>query len=117
MLSAESFDPTFYTAKRAEQQAERFQRLSQMKDAKSLEIKKAAQEFEGMFLGQMLEHMFAGIETNELFGGGEAEDIYRSMMVQEYGNIMAKAGGIGVADHVARQMLQLQEATPKVGDA
>jgi Rod binding domain-containing protein len=33
------------------------------------------------------------------------------MMVQEYGKIMAKAGGIGVADHVARQMLQLQEST------
>jgi Rod binding domain-containing protein len=110
MLSAEHFDPTFYAAKRAEDMAARVQRLAQANDPRSQEIKKAAEEFEGMFLGQMLEHLFAGIQTNELFGGGQAEDIYRSMMVQEYGKIMAKSGGIGVADHVARQMLQHQES-------
>ena len=69
----------------------------------------AAQDFEAVFISQMLEHMFDGVETNEMFGGGEAEDIYRSMMIDEYGKMMSKTGGIGLADHVKRQLLTLQE--------
>jgi Rod binding domain-containing protein len=72
-------------------------------------LKETAQDFEATFLSQMLGHMFAGIETDPLFGGGEAEDIYRSMMVDEYGKLIAKAGGIGIADHVVRQFIQDQE--------
>lgn len=72
-------------------------------------IDAAAQDFEAVFISQMLEHMFDGVQTNEIFGGGEAEDIYRSMMIDEYGKIMSKAGGIGLADHVKRQLLTLQE--------
>lgn len=78
-------------------------------------IRKAAQEFEAMFISQMLEHMFAGVETDPMFGGGEAEDIYRSMLVDEYGKLMAKSGGIGVADHVMRQLLESQEAASARG--
>ncbi len=73
------------------------------------QIRQAAEEFEGMFIAQMLQHMFAGIETNPLFGDSHAEEIYQSMMVDEYGKLMAKSGGIGVADHVTRQLLQQQE--------
>lgn len=89
------------------------QRLASLGDASSSQakIREAAQDFEAVFISQMLEHMFAGIETNEAFGGGHAEDIYKSMMIDEYGKIMAKSGGIGVADHVARQLLQTQEAS------
>lgn len=73
------------------------------------QVDEVAQEYEAVFLSQMLQHMFAGVETNELFGGGEAEDVYRSMMIDEYGKLIAKTGGIGVADHVKREMLKLQE--------
>ena len=72
---------------------------------------KAAQEFESFFLTQMLEHMFAGIETDGYFGGGYGEGVYRSMMLQEYGRVLAKAGGIGIADMVNRELINLQEAS------
>lgn len=79
--------------------------------ATNAQLKQTAQDFEATFLSQMMEHMFAGIETDELTGGGEAEDIYRSMMVDEYGKLIAKRGGIGVADHVMSHYLKNQEVT------
>ncbi len=72
-------------------------------------IDQTAQEFEALFISQMLQHMFAGVETNELFGGGEGEDMYKSLLIDEYGKLMAQSGGIGLADHVRREMLNLQE--------
>ncbi|MCZ6860992.1 MAG: rod-binding protein [Alphaproteobacteria bacterium] len=72
--------------------------------------REAAQEFEAVFLAQMVSHMFAGIKTDKNFGGGSSEDIYRSMMAQEYGKTLAKAGGIGIADQVMREIIRIQEA-------
>ncbi len=95
---------------RAAGAAERMQNITKLQaGADKAKIRQAAEDFEGLFLGQMLEHLFSGLETNELFGGGDAEDIYKSMMMEQYGKSMAKSGGIGVADHVMRQMLQQQE--------
>jgi peptidoglycan hydrolase FlgJ len=73
-------------------------------------LKKVGQDFESMFLSQMLGHMFSGIKAKGMFGGGQAEETYRSLLVEEYGKTIAKAGGIGVAAQVVRSvMLQFQE--------
>lgn len=72
---------------------------------------KAAEEFESFFMTQMLENMFEGIETDGYFGGGYGEGVYRSMMLQEYGRVLAKAGGIGIADMVNQELINLQEAS------
>jgi Rod binding domain-containing protein len=80
--------------------------------ATEAQITAKAEEFEAVFLSQMLSHMFDGIETDEMFGGGHGEDAYKSMMVEEYGKIIAKTGGIGVADHVKAEMIRLQEMQP-----
>lgn len=71
-------------------------------------IEKAAEEFEAVFLSQMLKHMFSGVDPDPLTDG-PGEDIYQAMMVDEYGKILARSGGVGVADHVKREMLKLQE--------
>jgi Rod binding domain-containing protein len=71
---------------------------------------RAAEEFEAVFLAQMLGHMFAGIDAGGPFGGGKAEETWRSMMIEEYGRVMAKAGGLGIADAVMAEMLRIQEA-------
>jgi Rod binding domain-containing protein len=73
------------------------------------DAKRAAEEFEAQFLAQMLEHMFAGVGTDGPFGGGQAEEIYRSFLLQEYGKVIAKAGGVGLADTVKREILRAQE--------
>ncbi len=72
--------------------------------------REAAESFESFFLARMFDTMFSGIKTDGLFGGGNAESIYRSMMNQEYGRLMVRAGGIGIADAVEREILMLQEA-------
>ncbi|MCW5699728.1 MAG: rod-binding protein [Rhodospirillales bacterium] len=72
-------------------------------------IREVAQEFEAVFLAQMLQPMFAGLGAEKPFGGGMAEDMWRSMLAEEYGKSIAAAGGVGIADEVAREMLKMQE--------
>lgn len=69
----------------------------------------AAQEFEAVFISQMLEHMVAGLPTDGLFGGGSAERVYRSLLVNEYGRNIARAGGFGIADRLMADILRMQE--------
>jgi flagellar protein FlgJ len=69
----------------------------------------AAKDFEAVFLSQMLTHMFDGVETNEMFGGGHAEQIYKSMMIEEYGKLISANGGIGLSNAVKAEMIAMQE--------
>lgn len=80
-----------------------------VRDRELAQAREAAQEFEAVFLSQMLEHMFAGVSTDGLFGGGQAESTYRSLMLTEYGRVIARAGGVGIADQVMAEILKLQE--------
>ena len=73
-------------------------------------IRKAAEDFEAVFLSQMLAPMFDTLESDTMFGGGPGEDIYRSMMAEEYGKAISRSGGVGIADHVERELLRIQEA-------
>lgn len=73
------------------------------------QAKQAAEEFEALFISEMLNPVFENLDTGGLFGGGQGEKIYRSLMVQEYGKAIAKAGGIGIADTVQREILKMQE--------
>lgn len=73
-------------------------------------IREAAESFEAIFLAQMMAPMFGDIEGEGAFGGGgQSEEIYHSMMVDHMSAETAKGGGIGIADHVYKQLLALQE--------
>ena len=72
-------------------------------------IDQVSREFEAQFISQMLENMFSTVDTKSGLGGSEEEEFYRDMMVDEYGKIISRSGGVGVADHVKREMLRLQE--------
>ena len=72
-------------------------------------IDAVAKDFEAQFLSQMLAHMFETVDAKEALGGNDSEEVYQSMMVDQYGKQIARAGGIGVADHIKRQLLQYQE--------
>ena len=67
-----------------------------------------AREFEAVFISEMMKPMFAGTELEAPFGGGKGEEIFQGMMQQEYGKILSQTGGIGLADHVRDQMINLQ---------
>lgn len=72
------------------------------------EIRATAEDFEAVFLAQMMEHMM-GETTQSSFGGGPGEKAFSSMLNEEYAKVLAKAGGIGLADSLAREMLAVQE--------
>src|SRR5438067_3132465 len=69
-----------------------------------------AVDFESMFLSQMFGHMFAGIDGEGPFGGAGGAGVWRSFLSDEYAKSFAKAGGIGIADHVYRALIAQQEA-------
>lgn len=73
-------------------------------------VRKAAVAFEAQALGALLQPMFEGISAHGPFGGGSAENMWRPMLVTEFGKVLAGSGGIGLAEHVMRHMLAAQEA-------
>ena len=72
-------------------------------------IEEASKEFEAVFLAEMLKPMFAGIKSNDMFGGGKGEEIFRGMMIQEYGKMIADKGGVGMTEHVKAELIRIQE--------
>ncbi|MCH8488910.1 MAG: rod-binding protein [Oceanicaulis sp.] len=73
------------------------------------QIRATAQDFEAVFLAQVLEAMM-GETTQSSFGGGPGEAAFSSMLNEEYAKVITRAGGIGLADSLAREMLRYQEA-------
>jgi len=73
------------------------------------EAKRVGREFEQMYLSQMLQPMFEGLEPNAITGGGYAEKTMRSLQLDEFAKAMTKAGGIGISDAIARDIIRMQE--------
>ncbi len=73
------------------------------------EARKVAVDFEAVFISQMLQPMFQNLSADKPFGGGSAEDVWRGMQADEYGKAIAKAGGVGIADAVFREIIKMQE--------
>jgi peptidoglycan hydrolase FlgJ len=72
-------------------------------------MEEAARDFEAVFISEMMAHMFSGIETDPVFGGGAGEDMFRSMLVHEYGKQMAKGAGIGLSSQLQKMMIEMQQ--------
>ncbi len=70
--------------------------------------KAAAQDFEAMFLNTMFQEMQTGIDGDGPFGGSGALKVWRSFLTEQYAKTFAKAGGIGIADHVYQELLRQQ---------
>ena len=73
-------------------------------------LRAQAEELEGVFLNTLMSEMFSSIEARGDFGGGFAEETWRSMQSEQFSASMAQAGGIGLADQLVADLLQLQEA-------
>lgn len=74
------------------------------------QARRVAEEFEAVFLAQLIEQMMGESTQSEMFGGGPGESAFRGMLNEEYAKVMARAGGIGLADSLTREILRLQEA-------
>ena len=70
--------------------------------------KAAGEDFEAVFLNSMFQQMFSGVGQGP-FSGGHGANIWRSFLTDEYSKSFAKAGGIGLAAQVQRELLARQE--------
>jgi peptidoglycan hydrolase FlgJ len=85
-------------------------------DPRQAEMRRAAEEFEAIFLAQMMAPMFDGLDTDGLGGGGMGEEIFRPMLIERYAEALSQAGGVGIADSIVRELMRLQEAQPEAAD-
>lgn len=87
---------------------------SQIKDPTAAKIvdkkdmREVAREFEAVFISEMVKPMFEGIETDEIFGGGKGEEIFRGMMIQEYGKTVADRDATGIQTQVMNKLIEMQ---------
>ena len=85
----------------------------------SLDAAKAAyvsKEYESVFISQFLGSMFQGISTDGPFGGGQGEEMFRSMMVDQYAKGLTQRGGFGLASAMQAELMKHQQA-PQVAVA
>jgi len=75
---------------------------------KAAKAKAAGEDFEAVFLNSMFQQMFAGVGQGP-FGGGPGATIWRSFLTDEYSKSFVKAGGVGIAPIVQRELLAQQE--------
>jgi Rod binding domain-containing protein len=71
-------------------------------------LRRLAQEFEAQAVAAMFQPVFAALPTDGPFGGGPAEAQWRPMLVEAIAREMTRAGGIGIADAVHRELLRAQ---------
>lgn len=70
----------------------------------------AAKDYEGVFISQFLGSMFSSIPTDTITGGGPGEEMFRSLMIDQYAKGLEQRGGFGLAAHMKSELLKHQQA-------
>ncbi len=83
------------------------------KATKEEKARAQARDFEQVYLSTMFNQMFAGLDTSGPFHGGFAEETWRGMLVDKFAGEVARSGGVGIADAVYRDLIQIQESAAK----
>lgn len=68
------------------------------------DAKKVSREFEAMFVGMMLKSMRETVGKDKLTGGGHGEEMFRSLLDQEYASEAARSGSIGLAQSIEKEL-------------
>lgn len=72
---------------------------------------KVAREFEAMFAGFMVKSMRETVGKDSLTGGGHGEEVFRSMLDQEYAQAIAAQGTLGIAKNIENQLIENNRRT------
>ena len=75
---------------------------------KSEKLKSLSKQFESLMTHQLLSAMRSTVPKSELLGGFSG-DMYQSMLDQELANQVSKGKGLGLADMVYRQLVQIDK--------
>ena len=87
--------------------------IGKVSPAAAAKARSTAQDFEQVFLNSMFSQMFTGIGEDGPFGSGKQTGVWRSFLTDEYAKNFAKAGGIGLGDHIYQALIAQQEARSK----
>ena len=79
-------------------------RKSAEKDAAA--AKKVAKDFESLFIGMMVKSMRETVGKDKLTNGGHGEEIYSSLLDQEYAKAMTESGGVGLTAMLEKQLVK-----------
>jgi peptidoglycan hydrolase FlgJ len=74
------------------------------KSADAEGLRKAAKEFEAVFMSQLLKQMRSTVHKEEMFNGGAGEEIFTEMLDEEFAQKMSAGQGAGIADMIYRQL-------------
>ncbi|MEI7817824.1 MAG: rod-binding protein [Desulfuromonadales bacterium] len=71
------------------------------------QAKKVSRDFEALFVGMMMKSMRATVGKDKLTGGGHGDEVYRSMLDQEYAAASVKqGGGLGIAKIIEKDIIR-----------
>jgi flagellar protein FlgJ len=71
------------------------------------QAKKVSQDFEALFVGMMLKSMRSTVGKDKLTGGGHGDEVFRSMLDQEYAAVSVKRGGrLGIAKIIEKDIIR-----------
>jgi murein DD-endopeptidase MepM/ murein hydrolase activator NlpD len=72
--------------------------------SKNIDVKKAAQEFESLFVSYMLKVMRETVEESGLMEGGLGKDIYSDLFDQEVARGISQQSVLGIADMIYKRL-------------
>ncbi|MFC4668010.1 rod-binding protein [Seohaeicola nanhaiensis] len=73
-------------------------------------MRAAAVELEASFLAEMLKSAGLG-QTRDAFGGGAGEDQFGSFLIREQARLIARVGGIGLAETLFNALMEKTDVT------
>lgn len=81
--------------------------------AEKARIRRAAQDFEAIFLHQMLKAMRQASGPGKVLLGGTGQKFYQDMMDDELSKAMSRSGGLGLSDLMIRDIVRRQPGEKK----
>jgi Rod binding domain-containing protein len=75
-------------------------------DKDRIAAKKVAREFESVFVGMMLKSMRETVGKDSLTNGGHGEEVYRSLLDQEYAKAISENNGLGISNLLEKELLK-----------
>ena len=71
------------------------------------QAKKVSQDFEALMVNMMIKTMRTTVSKDTLTGGGHGEEVFRSMLDQEYASASVKrGGGLGLAKIIEKDIIR-----------
>lgn len=75
-----------------------------LSDKDEKKLKESCQEFEAIFLSELLKSMRATVPKNSLLGESFGQDVFQSMLDDEYAKQTSRTSSIGLGDMLFQQM-------------